>query len=179
MRGRTCLPILIGIAVAAAGAAHAQGTTPVADLVRRALQHNRELAAARLDLERGRGRVRQAGLRPNPTLEGEGTSGRLTGSPSEREYGFGLAFPVELGDKRQARVDVATAELSATEAAIAERERQLARDVLAAHADVQGVLREQRIVAEMRALDEDTVRAVRGRVQAQDASQLELNLLLV
>src|SRR4029450_3128826 len=32
------------------------------DLVRRALQANRELAAARLDFERGRARLRQAGL---------------------------------------------------------------------------------------------------------------------
>src|SRR5262249_42425117 len=35
------------------------------DLVQLALKSNAELAAARLDLERGRARLRQAGLRPN------------------------------------------------------------------------------------------------------------------
>src|SRR5262245_59464685 len=37
------------------------------DMVRRALQSNAELAATRLDYERARARLRQAGLRPNPT----------------------------------------------------------------------------------------------------------------
>ena len=41
------------------------------DLVRRALASNGELAAVRIEIERARGRLRQAGLRPNPTLEVE------------------------------------------------------------------------------------------------------------
>lgn len=41
-----------------------QGSSSI-DLVRRALASNGELAAARLDIERARARVRQAGLRPN------------------------------------------------------------------------------------------------------------------
>src|SRR6266704_7040151 len=44
-----------------------QGSSSI-DLVRRALASNGELAAARLDIERARARVRQAGLRPNPTV---------------------------------------------------------------------------------------------------------------
>jgi hypothetical protein len=39
-------------------------------LIRRALQSNAELAAARLDYERGRARLRQAGLRPNHSPAG-------------------------------------------------------------------------------------------------------------
>src|SRR5687768_11093772 len=38
------------------------------DLVRRALTSNGELVAVRLEIERARARLRQAGLRPNPTL---------------------------------------------------------------------------------------------------------------
>jgi hypothetical protein len=38
------------------------------ELVRRALAANAELSAVRLDIERGRARLRQAGLRPNPTV---------------------------------------------------------------------------------------------------------------
>src|SRR5437870_932000 len=40
------------------------------DLVRYALAHNGELAAARQMVTEARGRLRQAGLRPNPMVEG-------------------------------------------------------------------------------------------------------------
>src|SRR5262245_37578562 len=41
------------------------------DLVRRALQSNAELAATRLDYQKARARLRQSGLRPNPTVDFE------------------------------------------------------------------------------------------------------------
>ena len=40
-----------------------------ADLVRRSLLSNGELVAARLEIDRARARLRQAGLRPNPIFE--------------------------------------------------------------------------------------------------------------
>src|SRR5258708_29461225 len=41
------------------------------DLVQRALTSNAKLSATRLDIERGRARLQQAGLRPNPTSDFE------------------------------------------------------------------------------------------------------------
>src|SRR5215207_8923980 len=82
-----------------------QGTSSD-DLVRRALRSNGELAAARLEVARARARVRQAGLRPNPTLDFEQTTGRLTGSPGERETSVGVSLPVELGGKRRRRMEL-------------------------------------------------------------------------
>jgi len=148
------------------------------DLVRRALQANRELAAARLDLERGRARLRQAGLRPNPTLDLQQTTGRFTGSAGERDVSVGLALPIELGSKRQRRIDVAEAELASVEAEIAERERRLTREVLSAYADVVAAQRELQTTSSLHDLDEQTVRVVRTRVDERDAPPLELNLLL-
>src|SRR4030095_242207 len=43
------------------------------DLVRYALAHNGELAAARQMIAEARGKLRQAGLRPNPMVETSGT----------------------------------------------------------------------------------------------------------
>src|ERR1051326_920844 len=57
----------------------AQGVSSL-DLAQRALANNAELIAARLDVERARARVRQAGLRPNPTIDFEQSTGRFTGS---------------------------------------------------------------------------------------------------
>jgi len=149
------------------------------DLVRRALQANGELTAARLDLERGRARLRQAGLRPNPTIDLEHTTGRLTGSPDERDLSVGVALPLELGGRRQRRLDVAEAELAATEAEVADRERRLAHEVLGAYADALAALRELQITNDLQDLDVQTTRVVRTRVEKGDAPNLELNLLLV
>jgi outer membrane protein TolC len=75
-----------------------QGTSSI-DLVRRALTANGELSAARLDVERSRARLRQSGLRPNPTLDFEQTTGRFTGSPGNSQTSIGIALPLELGGK--------------------------------------------------------------------------------
>ena len=91
------------------------------DLVRRALASNGELLAARLDVERARARLRQAGLRPNPTIDFEQTTGRFTGAAGERETSVGIAVPLEIGGKRGRRIDLAKAELEASEAEIANR----------------------------------------------------------
>jgi outer membrane protein, heavy metal efflux system len=180
---------LLASAALTVTAAHAQTPSPAvggnqataispADLIRRAFNANRELAAARLDLERGRARLRQAGLRPNPTLDAEHTTGRLTGSPDERETSIGLAVPIEMGGKRQGRLDVATAELAVIEAEIANRERQLTRDVLAAYIDAVAAIRERDMVDRLRQLDEQMAQVVRTRVEEKDAPPLELSLLL-
>jgi cobalt-zinc-cadmium efflux system outer membrane protein len=161
----------------AVGGGQATAISP-ADLIRRAFDANRELAAARLDLERGRARLRQAGLRPNPTLDVEQTTGRLTGSPDERELSVGLALPIEVGAKRQRRIDLATAELAVIEAEIANRERQLTRDVLAAYIDAVAAIRELETTDRLRQLDEQMAQVVRTRVDEKDAPPLELSLLL-
>ncbi|HXG57361.1 MAG TPA: TolC family protein [Vicinamibacterales bacterium] len=186
---RTLLVCALGALVntsVALGSAQAQTPSPPGvvaaispnELIRRAFDANRELAAARLDLERGRARLRQAGLRSNPTLDIEHTTGRLTGSPDERELSVGVALPVDIGARRQRRIDVASAELAVIEAEVADRERQLARNVLAAYVDAVAAIRELDTTERLRQLDEQMARVVRIRVEEQDAPPLELSLLL-
>jgi len=149
------------------------------DLVRRALNSNTELAATRLDIERGRARLRQAGLRPNPTVDFEQTTGRFTNSPGERETSIGFALPLEFGGKRQRRIDLARLELQAAEAEVADRERRLANEVRAAYAESLAALRELQITEELSNVDVQTVRIVEVRVTEGDAAPLEQNLLRV
>ena len=112
----------------------AQGASS-SDLVRRALASNGELAAARIDIERARARLRQAGLRPNPTLDFEQTTERLTGSGTDRATSVGVALPLELGNKRGRRVEFARVELEAVETEVADRERRLAGEVATLYAE--------------------------------------------
>ena len=149
------------------------------ELVRRALASNGELAAARLDLTRARARLRQAGLRPNPTLDFEQTTGRLTGSAGESETSIGVALPIELGGKRARRIELARAELEATEAEVADRERRLTAEVRATYAEALAALRELEITEDLNNLDVQTTRFVQARVNEGETAPLELNLLRV
>jgi len=147
-----------------------------ADLIKRALAANGELVAARLDIERARGRLRQAGLRPNPILEVEEMTGKLTGS-RDRETSVGISIPLEVGGKRKARIELARAELEASEAEIANRERQLTSEVLMQYGEALAALRELQITENLNDLDLQTTRFVQARVNEGDTAPLELNLL--
>lgn len=155
-----------------------QGTSSE-DLVRRALASNSELAAARIEIEKARARVRQAGLRPNPTLDVEQTTGRFTGSAGEQETSIGVALPLELGGKRGRRIDLARAELEAVEAEVADRERRLVAEVRLNYAEALAALRELDTMENLNRLDLQTTRFVQARVNEGESPPLELNLLMV
>ena len=147
------------------------------ELVRRALAANADIAASRLEVERARGRLRQAGLIPNPFVDIQQTTGRWTGSSGEKERSIGLGVPIELGGKRGRRIDLAQADLAASEAEVADRERRLTSDVRSAFADAMAALRELEITSERNNLDRQTVQFVQARVTEGDAPPLELSLL--
>lgn len=155
-----------------------QGATS-ADLVSRALASNGELAAARIEAERARSRLRQAGLRPNPTIDFEQTTGRRTGSAGESETSVGVALPLEIGGRRRSRVALARVELEVVEAEIANRERLLAGEVRTLYAEALAALRELETTEGLTALDLQTARVVQIRVNEGDTPPLELNLLRV
>src|ERR1044072_1532000 len=149
------------------------------DLVRRALASNGELAAARLDVERARARLRQGGLRPNPSVDFEQTTGRFTGAAGERETSIGVSIPLELGGRRSRRIDLAKAEVEAAEAEIANRERQLTNEVRTSYAEALAALRELQITENLNDIDIQTVRFVQVRVNEGESAPIELNLLRV
>lgn len=155
-----------------------QGSSSI-DLVRRALVSNGELAAARLDIERARARLRQAGLRPNPTLDFEQTMGRFTGSAGDRETSIGVSIPLEVGGKRGRRIELAQAELEAAKAAVADRERRLTNEVRSTHAEALAALRELQITESLNDIDLQTTRFVQARVNEGETAPIELSLLRV
>ncbi len=137
---------LIGLMLAIAPSIYGQVTMPVAasnsalkyldpatgktvdELVAIALANNAELTAIRKEAEAGEALLRQAGLRPNPTLEVSGA--RQIGGADNNVMLQG-ELPLELGGRRSARIRVAERELEIRRQAAAERERELAADVRA------------------------------------------------
>lgn len=149
------------------------------DLIRRALETNGELVAARQEATRARARLRQSGLRPNPTIDFEHTTGALTGSRGESETSIGVALPLEIGGRRRSRIALAQAELEAIDADIANRERLLSGDIRTLYAEALTALRELETTAGLTDLDLQIVRVVQIRVNEGDTPPLELNLLRV
>lgn len=147
------------------------------DFVRRALSANGELAAARLEATRARARLLQAGLRPNPTIDFEQTTGRVTGSVGESQTSIGVALLLETGGRRRRRIELARAELEATEAEIANRERLLAVEVRALYAEALAALRDLETTEGLTNLDLQTVRVAQIRVNEGEIAPLELSLL--
>lgn len=156
---------------------NAQDGLSITDLIGRALESNQELAAARLDIERARARRLQAGLRPNPTIEFEQSSGRILGSPGGGEFTVGASIPIELYGRRARRIEVAKIEIQAGEVLVRNRERQLVAQILTAYADSLAALRELEATENLLELDLQTARFVQIRVNEGETAPLELNLL--
>src|SRR4029453_13157861 len=87
---------------------------------------NPELQAARAEVEAARGRLLQAGLRPNPMLD-VGFQKSVTGP--DNNVMAGVTLPLDLNRRQAGRLGVAEQELALKQVQIAERERALRAEV--------------------------------------------------
>src|SRR6266404_2341578 len=145
-------------------------------LVRYAIAHNGELAAVRQVIAVARGRLRQAGLKTNPTIEASGT--RAANTPDNKLM-VGAELPLELGGRRSARIVVASAELQVREAEVADFERKLSADTRMKYADAIAAARNLKFTEDLLSLTRDSHRLVHARVELGKSAPLEQNLLLV
>jgi outer membrane protein, heavy metal efflux system len=99
-----------------------QGTT-LDELIKLMLDRNKELVAARAQLRQGEGRLVQARLRPNPTLEVQYGTDAIFRNEGEYNYSLSFSQPIELGGKRDKRMRVARLLIEATKEQIADTAR--------------------------------------------------------
>ena len=144
--------------------------------VRRALANNLDLRAAYFEVDKARARLLQAGLWPNPALEVVGTSDKFFGDENQRivTVGFNQAFPVT-GRLRFGRA-AARVEVAQAIAEIRNRERLLIGEV--ERAFVLAVAGQEQIGArrELLGVTRGFVDLSRQRLQAAQASQVDVNL---
>lgn len=169
-------PFLCALMAAQNGSAQAYSAD---DLVRIAIERNRELQAAQQRVVEARGLLRQAGVRPAPSLQLEGATGRPLGSPGEEEYAAGYSQPVEMAGKRDKRVRVAQKVVALAEAELGERTRRLVIDVKFRH--VEAVTEQARLATVDRLVGtyRESAKLTEARVQQGDAAPLDGQLLLV
>jgi len=138
-----------------------------------ALRQNPTLRAQELALQSTKAGEITAGLRPNPTMNflAEQFGG---GSASETQYTVNVGQPIELGGKRQRRIDSARAATRVAGYQVDDVRRQTILQVKTAFAGAL-LARQQVALAEqnLKTLD-DTERLQRLRLEKGDLSELEL-----
>ncbi len=148
-------------------------------LIELASGRRNDLMAARQRLAIAEGRLIQAGLRPNPTLNSEYGSPRFLGGEAERDLSVGVSQTFELGGKRNRRIAVAQAELNQTRSEVLAIERRLAVEIRTSYTNAIAAARQLDVLEELIAADEEIVRATEARLKEGDVAPLDVNLVKV
>jgi outer membrane protein, heavy metal efflux system len=162
------------------GAQQAQSTlSTVDDLVRAGITNNKDLAAARERIDEAKGLTRQAGVLPSPTLGLTGATGKPLGTIGEEQYGAELSQEIETFGKRGKRIRTAGFSVGIAEVDLRQRSNQLAYDITAAYAEVSAERHKLKLLSDLIALNQDTLRLTEARVKEGDVAPLEAGLLKV
>ncbi len=160
--------------------AHAQGPAAASEvtideLVARAVADNPELRAARADVDAAVGRLRQAGLRPNPELD---LGGQKALSP-DNNLNVTLRLPLDLNDRKGGRVAVAEQDLTLKRTQLADRERRLRADVRMKAGELLAARRNLQIAEELLEVNRRAFSVVGNRVREGAAPSIDENLQTV
>jgi outer membrane protein, heavy metal efflux system len=172
--------IIVLLCLALAPPAGAQAPTPRVTLdeaVALALRENRTLRAKQFEHQATRAGEITAGLRPNPV--GTYSTDHMGARNVDREYAVAVGQPIELGGKRERRLDSARAATRVSELELADTQRQIVAQVKRTFTEAL-VARSTLVLAQdnLRALD-DVERIQRFRAERGDISELELTRIQV
>lgn len=142
-----------------------------------ALQKNRELLALRQRIPEAAGAKLQAGLRPNPTLDVSLSNGAIVRNNGYWDGAVGYSQLIELGKKRERRLEVASSDLKVVELEVRERERMLRASVQSAYVEALAASRNLQTAEELLKLTEQSASVVSARVQQGEAPALDRSLL--
>ncbi len=180
MKRKRVLPLCLGALFVAVPAMPQEKTSiTLEDLVRASVARNRGILALRQRVAQAQGLARQAGVRPAPTVEVEGASGRPFGSVGEEQFSTAFVQPIETYGKRKGRLNVAEISIALAEAEVEERSIQLAYEIETGYLSV--VYERERISVLDRVSESlsESRRLTDARVREGDAAPLEAQLLAV
>src|SRR5258705_7149615 len=183
MMGRAVAGLVVGILLffpgppsSVAQPAAGGGEMTVDELVSQALRQNAELAAVRAEVDAAIGRLRQAGLRPNPLLD---LAGQQNVSGPDNNVSVGLTVPLDLNGRKDGRVGVADRELAMKRAHLADRERRLRAEVRLKAGEVLAAARNVQITGELLDVNRAGLGLLQERVRTGAIPPLDGNLMQV
>jgi outer membrane protein, heavy metal efflux system len=150
---------------------------PFDQLAQTALAQNKGLQAAREQLRQAEGRLKQAVLRPNPSLDLSTATDVFFANEGENGFAVSVSQPFELGGKRPKRIRVAEAEVELAKAEIAEAERQLIGQLRTAYLRSAETAARLNYFERNRGLNQQMAQVMIVRLSSGDASRLESHLL--
>lgn len=152
------------------------GEVTVEDLVAWAMADNPELQATQAEVDAARGRLQQAGLRPNPLLD---LGVQQNPVSTDHNLTAMVTVPLDMGGRKAGRVGVATGELEMKRVQVADRARRLRADVRLKAGELLAAQRNLRFTAELLRVNLDALGLLQNRVRQGAAPPLDENLLRV
>jgi outer membrane protein, heavy metal efflux system len=183
MSGRVVVGLVVGILlllprppISVGQPAAGGGEKTVDELVDQALRQNGEVAAARADVDAAIGRLRQAGLRPNPLLD---LGGQQNVSGSDNNVSVGVTVPLDLNGRKDGRIGMADRELAMKRAQLADRERKLRAEVRMKAGEALAAARNVQVTGDLLEVNRTGLGLVQERVRTGAIPPLEGNLMQV
>jgi cobalt-zinc-cadmium efflux system outer membrane protein len=149
------------------------------EVVALALKHSAELTASEKDVAAKQSLAIQAGTINNPTLELQGGTGSLTGSPEERSVSIGINQELPLFGKLRLRREAGLREAEVLQRQRDNTARLLKDEVATLVLDYSLSAKRQELAAELVKLNRDLVSIAGERFKAGDIPELDLNLTKV
>jgi cobalt-zinc-cadmium efflux system outer membrane protein len=149
------------------------------EIVVLALKHNADLAALEKEAAAKQSLAIQAGIISNPTLELQGVTGRLTGSPEEHSVSIGVYQEFSLNGKLRLRREAGQREAEAVQRQRDNTARLLKDEVATLTLDLALADKRRKLAAGQVTLNQELVRIADERFKAGDIPELELNLTKV
>ncbi len=179
MPGRL-LSVLCGLLIAPA-LLGAQQTSPstVDDLVRMGITRNKDLLSIRERVGEAQGAARQAGVRPPPTINASGVTGKPLGTLGQEQYGANYLQPIETFGKRAKRIEVAKFGVGQAEAELQQRSSDLAYEIRSAIADRLAEQQKLKLLDDLASVNQDALRLTEARVREGEGPALDASLLRV
>jgi cobalt-zinc-cadmium efflux system outer membrane protein len=142
-------------------------------------QNNGELKALREEKGiREAGKIK-AGLYPNPVLDLDGTTGELTGSPSENRISVGISQEFLTMGRRGKRLRIADKEIESFDRQIDNSGRLLVEEVKTIFYDLLLAGKRVELAERSIALNNQLLEVTKQRLEAGDIPELEVNLARV
>src|SRR3990172_5538208 len=144
-----------------------------------ALQENRDLKAARIQVEEAKARLVQAGLYPNPAFEFDIRSDFAFANEGERTFSTGIFQPFPLSGRIGAQKRVARVDIKRTFAELADLERGLVRDVRRAFIELLAIDEQIKLQDTLINLNNELVGAIKAGIKEGLASEKDLNAVAI
>ncbi len=140
-----------------------------------AIQSNKDLQAARYNVEQARARLLQAGLPPNPRLDISAGNDRVFGNQGEYANSIGISQPFPVAGRIAHQKDVARVDVALALAEIRQAELKLAGDVASRFYSLLALNRQIEVRERLIDVDQKLVLGTRNRFKAAEVSELDVN----